>query len=218
MRYVMGDKLRKLISSTSSTSRSTDKGLAIAGFITLLILQVSIFLWLAVFYTVMRSIETLQGTQADDNVTVAVLVVVLLLLVLGSFRLRPDFSRFPWVVLVFLGFALLWFPSDVGAIVLRFLGVGGGIPTSILLHTPSPASNNDGLEAVRGCLVLSTASQLMIIPTDHMSDCELPQLLNTQPKVAASTHVLVIAKIAVLASGAYNQYHSANFPAHNINP
>ena len=73
-------------------------------------------------------------------------------------------------LLILLPFATLLFaiyaPSYFGGLSLRILGIGGGIPISLITKTMPPGSKDMIASVKRGCLVLKTATEIVVKPDD----------------------------------------------------
>jgi hypothetical protein len=61
---------------------------------------------------------------------------------------------------------LMFGPSFAGRIVLRELGIGGGIPVKLLIRTMRPGGSNVTADNVRGCLILNLGGRVILRPLE----------------------------------------------------
>lgn len=61
----------------------------------------------------------------------------------------------------------------LGGAGLRFLGIGGGAPVSILIKTMEPGSAQVAAKEVNGCLIFALGSDVLIAPMEHREECKV---------------------------------------------
>jgi hypothetical protein len=99
--------------------------------------------------------------------------------------------------------------SSFGAISLRMLGIGGGIPCEITLRTFDPSSGQRVVSVERGCLLITTGNEVALHPAKNAvaGACALAQVLGHRNDTASRWSVDIypqseIVKISILTQRA----------------
>ena len=119
------------------------------------------------------------------------IVAISLFCVLTSVRIRPE--RIPFgLAFVVIALALLN-PAYSGRQVLRFLGIGGGIPVVLLTKTMDPDGTSVFARKLDGCLIVNVGSRIVFQPLSNPNwkGCNAQETGNSAPQpMLASTVVL----------------------------
>jgi hypothetical protein len=69
-------------------------------------------------------------------------------------------------------------PSIFGAMTLRLLGIGGGVPRTITLLEKGVEGSQPVVKTVHGCVLIAAGSQVVLHPENNPSACTVPALLS----------------------------------------
>jgi hypothetical protein len=107
-----------------------------------------------------------------------ILVTILVIHVSANIsRFEPITTVCVWAVVSFTVLSLPLGVSMYGALTLRMLGVGGGIPREVTLRTIDPTSGSSVIMKTQGCVLIKTGDEIAIHPNAHFDECELARLL-----------------------------------------
>ena len=76
-------------------------------------------------------------------------------------------ERIPAIMLFWTVVFSLWWPAFAGRTALRIIGIGGGIPTEIIVKTMSVGSTSFVAEKRIGCLILNAGGQVIMRRNTH---------------------------------------------------
>ena len=96
-------------------------------------------------------------------------------------------TRIPFAMLLLAFLFAIYFPSYSGGLALRVLGMGGGIPISIVVKTMLPGSKDIVAVVKPGCLILKSAFEVIVKSDDNptLGTCHagLSELLQTSNQI-----------------------------------
>jgi hypothetical protein len=130
--------------------------------------------WIPLAFAPIWPILSTTGTAKND---VWFLLILVFMHFTANISRRGSVQTFFGLAGVLILLAFFTFgPSVLGAMTLRALGIGGGLPAEFLIQQAEDGHQID-LEPVRGCLILMTAAQIILHRTGHKQDCNLDSSL-----------------------------------------
>jgi hypothetical protein len=137
--------------------------------------------WIGSVYQLLSAFVTLPATNHWFDVAIglaSLVAIVLLHYVLNTGKI--TFATFGYFYLFLWFSCLLFYPSWIGGITLRVLGIGGGIPVSLAFDKDVRAANGKTTRYVAGCLILAIGDQIWLEHVGRPEDCHLSRLLNSR--------------------------------------
>ena len=144
--------------------------------------------------------------QWQDPRGIALLIVILVVHFLANIgRIGRVKSGAACMVMLLFFLLQTGSVSSFGAISLRWLGIGGGIPCDITLRTFDPPSGQPVVNVERGCLLMTTGNEVALHPDKNAAAgaCALGQVLGHKNDTASPWSVDIypqseIVKISIL--------------------
>ena len=121
-------------------------------------------LWSITVFLVARRVILVWAAPSHDLKRTSVFAVLLVIAILyAALKFVSDPVKPFSATMILVVPMAVWSPSSVGAMTLRMVGVGGGIPVSILL-APLPGAKPDVEMLETRCLILNSGSQVIFRP------------------------------------------------------
>lgn len=169
------------------------------------------------------SIESHVSEQATASYIITALAVVMLLHFCITSWIRTWRAVIGVYVLVS-GILLVVYPgaSVLCAGALRFLGIGGNMPVTILVKTMHPGDTVAAATPISGCLILDVGEELLIRPTTRIEDCRIrrnfslihPQRPYESIERYTQTDVLKISEFSETTCGTVDGLPGCSEPPH----
>ena len=140
---------------------------------------ISLIWFMLVFFTLANF--TLPSGAKDSKILILALFVMCFHVLPNTSRVGESKTTVILIVMLLFTSVMILGPSTCAAISLRSIGVGGGVPSSLLIRSVDAERGRLTTNTITGCMIMSTSSQIAVYETQRKEECLLTFILSDRP-------------------------------------
>lgn len=125
-------------------------------------------------FTILRAIlkDSFSIEDAGGYLSLAITFVIYISVNIVFFAFKSLWNNLPIAMLVWTIPFVIAIPAKTGGFLLRSLGVGGGLPASIILKEPSRKGDDALNQPIHGCLIFTAGTQVVFSIVKTAIECQ----------------------------------------------
>ena len=158
----------------SKNTRGLNSANYMSVFTSLFAIMVFSLIIIFTLFTILHAVlkDSFSVEDGSGYLSLAATFVIYTSVNLVFFAFRPLWNNLPIAMLMWIIPFVIAIPAKTGGFLLRSLGVGGGLPASIILKESSRKGDDALNQPIHGCLILTAGTQIVFSIAKSAAECQ----------------------------------------------